>query len=85
MYNYVLIIVTNNLVKQLMFMSNYANMQYERNVSSVDQYGCRGPSFGRSQIWHDLAECGTTTAAGQESLLLLTMFPSVSNTSSIPI
>ena len=32
-----MIILTSNLVKQiLIFMSNYTNMQYERNVSSVD-------------------------------------------------
>ena len=37
MYNYVLIILPNNLVKKLiMFMSNYTNMRYEKNVSSVD-------------------------------------------------
>ena len=30
---------------------------------------CRGPSFGRSQIW---PECRTATVAGHESALLLT-------------
>ena len=35
MYNYVLIILPNNLDKKE-FISNYINKQYETNVSSVD-------------------------------------------------
>ena len=35
MYNYVLIILPNNLVKIIMFMSNYTDMQYEKVLMTV--------------------------------------------------
>ena len=35
-YNYVLKILPNNLLKIIIFISNYTNMQYKNNVSSVD-------------------------------------------------
>ena len=35
-HNYVLIILPNNLLSKIMFISNYTNVQYEKYMSSVE-------------------------------------------------